>query len=279
MATRRRTPTRSHKRKAPSAQFSHPTPKARRRAPPRGLDLIEFRKRAREYVENQAHTKVLSVRFEETFNLFGNNDVVLLVKVADANDPYWWVIGGSTPMNLYSRRIYRTADEAFSLHCGLMLRLSDKDFAESDLAPETVGYDAFICHASEDKARFVRPLARELSRLGFRVWFDEFSMSVGDSLRRSIDQGLASSRFGVVVLSKAFFAKEWSNYELDGLVAREIEGRKVVLPVWYDIGKADVLQFSPTLADRIAATGSVVRTAKLLGTAMNARQPARLRAT
>lgn len=204
------------------------------------------------------------VRFEETFRLFGAEDVVLLVKIEDHTDPDWWVIGGSTPMNLYSRKTYRTADEAFSLHCGLMLRMSDRNFAESEEPPEAVGYDAFISHASEDKEAFVRPLAKALSRLGFRVWYDEFSLKVGDSLRRSIDQGLASSRFGVVVLSKAFFAKQWPNYELDGLVGREIEGQKVILPVWYGIEKADVLRFSPALADKIAATGSARHTAKLL---------------
>jgi hypothetical protein len=40
------------------------------------------------------------------------------------------------------------------------------------------------------------------------VWFDEFTLKVGDSLRRTIDHGLGYSRFGVVVLSPAFFAKE-----------------------------------------------------------------------
>jgi TIR domain-containing protein len=257
------------KRATPTAEFSHPTPRGERRGPPRGLDLEEFGRRAREYVETQASAKVVSVRFEESFRLFGAEDVVLLVKVIHKHDPYWWVIGGSTPMNLYSRRIYRTADEAFSLHCGLMLRLSDRNRSESANAPEAIGYDAFISHASEDKERFVRPLAKELSRRGLRVWYDEFALRVGDSLHRSIDQGLASSRFGVVVLSKAFFAKQWPQYELDGLVAREIEGTKVILPVWFGVTRSDVLKFSPTLADKVAANGSsVLKAAKVLIDAM-----------
>lgn len=134
-------------------------------------------------------------------------------------------------MNLYAKSRFRTADEVFSMHTGLMLRLSARDFEQSEVAPEDVGYDAFISHASEDKASLVRPLARALRKMGFHIWFDEFELKVGDSLRQSIDKGLVNSRYGIVVLSKAFFAKNWPEYELNALTAREIEGRKVILPV------------------------------------------------
>jgi len=83
-------------------------------------------------------------------------------------------------------------------------------------------YDAFISHASEDKDDLARPLAEFLKKAGFSIWYDEFQLRVGDSLRRSIDKGLANSRFGIVVLSPNFFAKNWPQYELDGLVAKEI---------------------------------------------------------
>ncbi|HUW33009.1 MAG TPA: toll/interleukin-1 receptor domain-containing protein, partial [Planctomycetota bacterium] len=73
-------------------------------------------------------------------------------------------------------------------------------------------FDAFISYASEDKG-YVHPLARELTKLRFRVWYDEFELAVGDSLRRSIDKGLANSRFGIVILSPHFFAKEWPQRE------------------------------------------------------------------
>ena len=96
-----------------------------------------------------------------------------------------------------------------------------------------LAWDVFICHASEDKDSFVRDLACRLQARGMAVWYDEFSLSVGDSLRRSIDQGLSMSRFGLVVLSKAFFQKEWPQRELDGLTQREVEGEKVILPVWH----------------------------------------------
>lgn len=111
-------------------------------------------------------------------------------------------------------------------------------------------YDVFICHASEDKETFVRPLAKELVKRHVEVWYDEFSLTVGDSLREAIDRGLSQSRFGVVVLSPAFFRKCWAKRELNGLVAREMaEGNPVILPVWHDVSHADVLRYSPPLAD------------------------------
>jgi len=117
-------------------------------------------------------------------------------------------------------------------------------------------YDVFISHASEDKESVARPLALALGNLGLRVWLDEFELTLGDSLRRTIDKGLASSAFGVVVLSPAFFEKEWPNKELDGLVAREDGKNKVILPIWHNLTHADVLRFSPPLADKLAASTS-----------------------
>jgi hypothetical protein len=113
-------------------------------------------------------------------------------------------------------------------------------------------FDVFISHASEDKDAVVRPLAQTLRDGGLRVWYDEFELRIGDSLRRKIDKGLVSSRFGIVVLSQAFFGKGWTNYELDGLVTRSTTGEQIILPVWHNISKQEVVAFSPTLADKVA---------------------------
>ena len=70
-------------------------------------------------------------------------------------------------------------------------------------------YDAFICHASKDKDDFVHPLAEKLKARGLKVWYDEYSLKIGDSLRQSIDKGLANSRYGIAILSPTFFKKNW----------------------------------------------------------------------
>ena len=89
-------------------------------------------------------------------------------------------------------------------------------------------WDLFICHASEDKDAVARPLAEALIEAGLEVWYDDFTLMLGDGLRRSIDRGIADSRFGVIILSPSFFQKEWPQRELDGLVSREIDGEKIV---------------------------------------------------
>lgn len=118
-------------------------------------------------------------------------------------------------------------------------------------------YDVFISHASDDKDAVVRPLAVALRGGGLSVWYDEFELRIGDSLRRKIDLGLAKSRFGVVVLSPSFMSKGWTNYELDGLVTRSVDGSQVLLPIWHDITKKQVIDYSPSLADKLArSTGT-----------------------
>lgn len=126
-------------------------------------------------------------------------------------------------------------------------------------------YDLFLSHAHEDK-EFVRPLAEALGEQGVRVWFDETAIRVGDSLRESIDRGLSRSRFGVVVFSHSFFAKKWTSYELNGLVTREMNGRKVVLPVWHpNLGFDDLVGYSPSLADKKALQASALTIDEIAG--------------
>lgn len=117
-------------------------------------------------------------------------------------------------------------------------------------------YDVFISHASEDKDEVVRPLANALIEKGLSVWYDEFELKIGDSLRRKIDRGLAKSKFGIVVLSKDFIKKGWTNYELDGIITKANSGEQVVLPIWHGITKQEVIDFSPSLADKVARNTS-----------------------
>ena len=100
--------------------------------------------------------------------------------------------------------------------------------------------DFFICHASEDKDSFVRPLAERLIKEGYQVWYDEYTLTIGDRLRRKIEEGLTNSKYGIVILSRNFFNKEWPKNELDGLFSLEIE-------------REEILKYSPILADRLAA--------------------------
>lgn len=117
-------------------------------------------------------------------------------------------------------------------------------------------WDVFISHASEDKDAVARPLRDALTRLGVTVWLDEAQMRIGHRLRRKIDEGIRSSRFGVVILSADFLRKGWTNHELDGLVTRTVAGEQSLLPIWHELTAEDVTAFSPSLADKVALSTS-----------------------
>lgn len=119
--------------------------------------------------------------------------------------------------------------------------------------PMSKTFDVFISHSSADKEAVVTPLWRALNDRGVRVWVDAGELRIGMSLRREIDRGISNSRFGVVVLSPAFFGAHWPESELDGLVTREgITGGQIILPIWHNVTHGDVARHSPTLAGRLA---------------------------
>jgi len=116
-------------------------------------------------------------------------------------------------------------------------------------------FDVFISHASEDKESFVDEFVRILKEdHHLSVWYDDISIKWGDPIRTKIDQGVKKSKFGVVVLSRSYVSarKHWTQYELEGLFQLESHGGKLILPIWHDITKQEVQNFSPTLAGKMA---------------------------
>jgi hypothetical protein len=114
---------------------------------------------------------------------------------------------------------------------------------------------AFISHDHRDKANLARPLAIALEKLMCPVWYDEYSLKVGDSLRDSIETGLKSCRKCVFVLTPNFLANGgWAKREYDSIFTRELVlGQSVILPVWCGVSKSEIYEYSPILPDRVAA--------------------------
>jgi hypothetical protein len=117
--------------------------------------------------------------------------------------------------------------------------------------PRRYQWHTYLAHASEDKP-FVRALAVALREQGWSTWLDEGELIVGRSLLAQLDAGLASSRFGVVVLSPSFFAKRWPKRELDALFSLEDDDETRVLPVWLKVNEHEVRSFSAILSGRLA---------------------------
>jgi hypothetical protein len=114
---------------------------------------------------------------------------------------------------------------------------------------------AFISHDSRDKENIAKPLALKLSGLGIPVWFDEFSLRIGDSLRESIEKGIRETNFCILIVTKNFLTNEgWTKTEFNSVFTREIlQKKKIILPIWHDVSPEEVYEYCPSLVDRLAA--------------------------
>ncbi len=115
----------------------------------------------------------------------------------------------------------------------------------------------FISHATEDKESVARPLANALRERRVEVWFDEFVLRPGDSIRESIEAGLAACDYGIVILSPSFFEKRWPQSELNGIFGRALSSdRRFLFPIWHRLSVDDLRPY-PMLADRFALKSDV----------------------
>jgi len=112
-------------------------------------------------------------------------------------------------------------------------------------------WDFFVCHILQDR-EIARTLADTLNARGLRVWYADYSLKVGDPLTALLDFGLSRSRMGIVIISPQFLQQRWPAEELNGLASREVNGKKVILPVWHKVSFRDVFEYSPVLADTAA---------------------------
>lgn len=136
-------------------------------------------------------------------------------------------------------------------------RLGDSMSAEPE--ETTPDHDVFLSHASEDKDDIARPLKEALEAHGLNVWFDEIKIKVGQSIRQEIEKGIAHARFGVVILSPDFFAKQWTQAELDALFSKKMaSGENLILPIWHRVTKDQVNAQSPLLAGILALNSSLM---------------------
>lgn len=118
---------------------------------------------------------------------------------------------------------------------------------------------AFISHDSRDKEAVAKPLVDELIKFpGCTVWYDEYSLRIGDNLRESIEKGLRECKKCVVLLTRNFLINRgWTKAEFDSIFTRElVEQANVILPVWCDVSRNDIYSYSPILANKVAAQWS-----------------------
>ena len=104
-------------------------------------------------------------------------------------------------------------------------------------------YDVFISYAVEDES-IAKKISDELRSRGIEVWFAPLSLKIGDKLLDSINLGLASSEYGLLILSPTYIKKKWAGYELDVLHRQHIESDKRLFPIWHGIEKSEIDQWN-----------------------------------
>ena len=113
-------------------------------------------------------------------------------------------------------------------------------------------YDAFISHAVEDKIPIANELCARLEAAGLNIWYSGKELGVGDSIEKTIQNGLNRSRYGIVIFSPTYLAKNWTIREFYTLLAKEIEEQKVILPVLYNTTLDELKNKDLLMADRFA---------------------------
>lgn len=134
-----------------------------------------------------------------------------------------------------------------------ILRLRGPEYAMKRL--EKISPVAFVSHDSRDKDDIARPLAQGLMKMGFPVWFDEYSLKPGDRLRESIEKGMKECKKCILILTKNFLSNNgWTATEFNTIFTREIiEAKPLVVPVWFDVSKQEVFDYSPSLLNVLGA--------------------------
>ena len=218
-------------------------------------DIADLEKRKADYDKKYA---------DET-NKAANESAILQKRIADKrakrNEAY--IKLQKEEQNQRKKELREQENRFNSLQQSYEERIAELELAElpaqvvtdSD-CQSTPEYDVFVSHAWEDKESFVDEFVQALNESGLKVWYDTGQMKWGDSMRKKIDEGLVHSRFGVVVLSPNYIAegKYWTKAELDGLFQLDSINGKTLLPIWHELTKKQVMEFSPMIAAKLAMT-------------------------
>ncbi|HBF87632.1 MAG TPA: hypothetical protein DDX39_03230 [Bacteroidales bacterium] len=111
---------------------------------------------------------------------------------------------------------------------------------------------AFISHDYNDKEKIARPFAQKLAHNSYSaIWYDEFSLTPGDKMRKEIEKGIKESQYCILLLSKTYLNNEsWGKIEFESIFTKElIEKKDCIIPIWVDITKEELYEFSPSLVN------------------------------
>ncbi len=135
---------------------------------------------------------------------------------------------------------------------GHFLQIRRKEYAENRNKLEKPY--AFLSHDSRDKELIAKPLVHGLTKLACPIWYDEYSLQIGDSLRESIEKGIKETKKCILVLTPNFLSNPgWTKTEFNSVFTKDIlKNDRSILPIWYQVTKEQIYEYSPVLLDTVA---------------------------
>lgn len=135
---------------------------------------------------------------------------------------------------------------------GHFLQIRRKDYAK--IRNDNEKPYAFISHDSRDKELIAKPIVQGLTKYGCPVWYDEYSLQVGDSLRESIEKGIKETDKCILILTPNFLKNPgWTKTEFNSVFTKDIlKNNRSILPIWHNVTKEEVYEYSSILLDTVA---------------------------
>lgn len=117
-------------------------------------------------------------------------------------------------------------------------------------------YDAFTSYAGED-TKLASEIVGGLKSRGFKIWYAPIDLKVGAKLLDSIETGMRDARAGILLISKNYLRKGWTNYEMDTLLRQAIEQDKKTYPIWHEVTKEEIETRHPGLAGIVSLKSEI----------------------
>lgn len=229
------------------------------------------------HILTEAHSKYLSIYSDNTVDLNAlsfhlqnqNLRTCNITKLLNQSDEFHVEVNGVSLKDLvFTKKIILYVEKKLSTEQvsllqqvgesqGFKMEIRDINYAKNRSSTERPL--AFISHAKSDSREFAKKLVNTLSRLGCPVWFDEYSLKIGDSLLESIEAGLKETDKCILILSLDFLSNEsWCKHEFKSASMKQIfEKRNIMLPIWHGVNSEDVYQYSAILADTVGLQSSL----------------------
>lgn len=94
----------------------------------------------------------------------------------------------------------------------------------------------FICFAAEDRYRIAEPIVYHLKNYGVNIWYDRYSLIMGDNrIEKNLIDGASKCKYAITIISEFTATSPCTMEELSIIKKRHEMGEVSIFPVLYEI--------------------------------------------